>query len=130
MADTSVQSAPEAPRRPAPQAGPVLAPEVDVVETADAFVVTADLPGVDREGIQVGLEDGVLTLDAAVSAAAPDPGWRLAHAEYRPGSFHRRFHLSDRIDVGGISAQMRDGVLTLRLPKTERHRPRRIEVAS
>ena len=130
MTDTSVQSAPEPSRRLAPRSGPVFAPEIDVVETADAFIVTADLPGVDHEGVQVGLEDGVLTLDAAVSAAAPDPGWRVAHAEYRPGSFHRSFRLSDRIDTGGISAQMRDGVLTLRLPKTERHRPRRIEVAS
>lgn len=130
MADTSVQSAPEASPRLASQAGPVFAPEIDVVETADAFIVTADLPGVDHEGVRVGLEDGVLSLDAAVSAAAPDPGWRLVHAEYRPGRFHRRFHLSDRIDAGAISARMRDGVLTLRLPKTERHRPRRIEVAS
>lgn len=130
MADTSAQSAPEPSRRLVPHAGPVFAPEIDVVETADAFVVTADLPGVDHEGVHVGLEDGVLTLDAAVSAAAPDPSWRLVHVEHRPGSFHRRFHLSDRIDAGGISAQMRDGVLTLRLPKSERHRPRRIEVAS
>jgi len=128
MSDTNLPTQPEASRRIAPPSGPVFEPAVDVVETADAFVVTADLPGVDHDGVQVGLEDGVLTLDAVISAQAPDPGWRLAHAEYRSGSFHRRFRLTDRIDADAISARMRDGVLTLTLPKSEQHRPRRIEV--
>jgi HSP20 family protein len=50
------------------------------------------------------------------------------HQEYRLGGYHRRFRLSDRIDAQRISATMRDGVLTLHLPKAERHRPRQIEV--
>jgi HSP20 family protein len=109
--------------------GPVFQPDVDIVENPAEFVVTADLPGVDSERLQVRLEDGILTIDASVSDSFPESGWRLAYAEYQMGSFHRRFAISDGIDVERISAQMRDGVLTLHLPKAERHRARKIEVA-
>lgn len=108
--------------------GPVFQPDVDIVESPAEYVVTADLPGVDSEQLQVRLEDGVLTLDASVSDSFPEEGWRLAYAEYQVGSFHRRFAISDGIDADRISAQMRDGVLILRLPKAERHRARKIEV--
>ena len=110
------------------RSGPVFRPDVDVAESPEEFVVTADLPGVDHDRVHVGLHDGVLTIDATVSAALPDPSWSLVYGEYQTGSFHRRFHLSEGIDVERIRAQMRDGVLTLHLPKTERHRTRRIEV--
>lgn len=126
MESTNTQHAAPATER----AGLLLRPDVDVSETPDAFVVTADLPGVDHEGVHIDLRDGVLSIDASVSATAPEPSWRLVHEEARTGGFHRRFHLSDRIDTAGIRAQMRDGVLTLHLPKSERHRVRRIEVSS
>jgi HSP20 family protein len=117
-------------RLAAERAGVVVRPDVDVFESADAFTVTADLPGVSPDGVHVDLRDGVLSIDASVAATAPDPSWRQVHRETDTGGFHRRFHLSDRIDASGIRAQMRDGVLTLHLPKSERHRVRRIEVAS
>jgi HSP20 family protein len=107
--------------------GWVFRPDVDIVERAEEFLVTADLPGVDEANVDVRLEDGVLSIDARL-VEEPDPSWTPLYAEYRPGGYHREFKLSEHIDDSGISAEMRHGVLRLRLPKTERHRPRVIEV--
>ena len=107
--------------------GPVFRPDVDILEKQDAYLIYADLPGVDGSNVQVRLEKGVLSLDAQL-ATAPEPGWSPLHTEYRVGSFHREFQLSDEIDGERVSATMRDGVLELTLPKSERHQPRRVEV--
>jgi HSP20 family protein len=107
--------------------GPVFRPDVDIVEQADAFLVTADLPGVDDRHVTVNLENGLLTLDAAL-ATEPDPAWTPVYAEYRLGGFHREFRLSDAIDAAEIEARMTDGVLEVRLPKRSQHRPRQIKV--
>jgi HSP20 family molecular chaperone IbpA len=109
--------------------GPVFRPDVDIVERQDEFVVTADLPGADGNTVQVRLEEGALVLDADL-ATRPDAGWTPVYAEYRPGGYHREFRLSDEIDPDRIQATMRDGVLELRLPKSERVRPRQIKVQS
>jgi HSP20 family protein len=117
------QALPEEGTRP----GPVFRPDVDILERSDAYLIYADLPGVDEEHVHVRLEKGVLSLDAEL-ATSPDASWSPVHTEYHFGTFHRRFRLSEEIDTEGVSASMRDGVLELRLPKTERHQPRRIEV--
>jgi HSP20 family protein len=109
--------------------GSVFRPDVDIIEQGDAYVLMADLPGVDAKHVDVRLENGVLTLDATL-AVHPETGWVPRYAEYRLGSYHREFQLSDGIDEAGISAAMRDGVLELRLPKAERHRPRTISIQS
>lgn len=107
--------------------GPVFRPDVDILEREDAYLIRADLPGVDEEHVQLRLEKGVLSLDAQL-ATEPEASWNPLHTEYRVGGFHRQFRLSEEIDEAGVSASMRDGVLELRLPKTERHQPRRIEI--
>lgn len=107
--------------------GPVYRPDVDILESSDAYVIYADLPGVDQRHVEVRLEKGTLTLDAQ-PASAPDPGWTPVHAEYRPGGYHREFRVSEDIDTEGVTATMRAGVLELRLPKSRAHRPRSIEV--
>lgn len=107
--------------------GPVFRPDVDILEQGDAYVVYADLPGVDEGSIDVRLDRGSLTLDAQL-ATAPESDWRPLHSEYRFGSFHREFRISDDIDAGAVSAKMRDGVLELHLPKTAEHQPRAIAV--
>jgi HSP20 family protein len=107
--------------------GLVFRPEVDIVERPEEFVVTADLPGVDREHVEIRLEEGVLSIDGTLTVA-PEPGWTARHTEYQTGAYHREFALSDGIDVDAIEATMRNGVLELHLPKSDRHRPRRIEV--
>ena len=107
--------------------GPVFRPDVDIVERPEEFLVTADIPGVDEDHIDVKLEEGVLSIDADL-AETPDPSWTRVYAEYRLGGYHREFRVSDAIDADRIQATMRDGVLQLHLPKTEKHRPRQIEV--
>lgn len=107
--------------------GAAFRPDVDIVERTEEFVLWADLPGVDERHVAVKLEDGVLSIDASL-ASEPDAAWRPVYAEYRFGGYHREFRLTDAIDAQGIRASMKDGVLELHLPKTERHRPRQIEV--
>ena len=107
--------------------GTIFRPDVDILERRDAYLIYADLPGVDDQHVRVNLEKGVLSLDGDL-ATAPDEAWNPIHAEYRIGSYHREFRLSEEIDVSRVSASMRDGVLELHLPKTEQHQPRRIEV--
>lgn len=109
------------------RSGPVFQPDVDIVERSNDFLVTADMPGVRADGVNVRLEEGVLSIDAA-SSVEPEAGFTPVHAEYRVGGWHRRFVLPDRIDAERIHAEMKDGVLELVLPKLEQHRPRRIEV--
>ncbi len=102
-------------------------PDVDIVELEHAFVVTADLPGVDENHVDVRLEKGVLSLEGRL-AEQPEAAWSPLHAEYSAGGYRREFALSEQIDPNGIEASLRDGVLELRLPKAEVHQPRSVEV--
>jgi HSP20 family molecular chaperone IbpA len=107
--------------------GIVFRPDVDIVERSGGFLVVADLPGVDDQHVDVRLENGTLAIRADL-AVEPEPEWQPVYDEYRMGSYYREFALSDRINVEGIEASMKDGVLELHLPKVEQHRPRSIEV--
>jgi len=107
--------------------GLVFRPDVDILEQPDAYVIYADLPGVDEKSVQVRIEGGTLAIDAQL-ATLPGSDWNPVHSEYRFGSYHREFHVSDEIDTDAVSATMRDGVLELRAPKSARSRPRTIEV--
>lgn len=109
------------------RSGIVFRPDVDIVERPDAFLVCADLPGVDEQHVDVRLEKGVLSIRADL-AIEPEAGWQPLYHEYRVGSYCREFALSDQIAVDQIQASMSDGVLDLRLPKAQGHRPRSIEV--
>jgi HSP20 family protein len=107
--------------------GAVFRPDIDILENPDGYVVYADLPGVDDKSIDVRLDRGTLTLDARL-ATLPETGWNPIHAEYRIGSYHREFRISEDIDTAGVSAKMQNGVLELVLPKSENRRPRAIQV--
>jgi len=107
--------------------GIVFRPDVDIIEQAAEFIVTADLPGVDEQHVDVRLENSVLSIRADL-AIEPEPEWQPIYGEYRVGSYYREFALSDRIDANQIRASMKDGVLELHLPKAEAHRPRTIRV--
>jgi HSP20 family protein len=108
--------------------GPLFRPDVDIIEHPEEFVVCADLPGVDQSGVSIELADGVLKIDANLSER-PETGWRPVYREYQTGGYQRAFVLAESIDVAKIRAEMSDGVLTLHLPKVERHKPRRIPVS-
>ena len=89
----------------------------DIRETSDSIVLTADMPGVKPEGVNVTLENNVLTVSGRV---ADEYRWsgEATHVEYEVGNYRRSFSLSDKIDRDRIEARMNNGVLTLTLPKT------------
>lgn len=107
--------------------GPHYHPDVDIVEQPDELRVRADLPGARREAIDVRLENGVLLLSARVPRRGGDGGAFLFQ-EYGIGDYYRAFAVGEGIDPARISAEYADGVLTVRLPKSESARPRRIQV--
>lgn len=119
------------PNRPAAaeptRPGAMFQPVVDIGETPEAIFIWADLPGVAIEGIDIRLEDGVLTLHGHVAERKLEGSRQLAR-EYEIGDFYRTFQIPEPIDVDQISAEARDGVLTLRLPKSQAARPRKIAV--
>lgn len=102
-------------------------PNVDILEGQEELVVLADMPGVRSEDIDIDFKEGALTLHGRVERRQADETTYLVE-EYGIGDFHRTFQVSEQIDAGRISAAYKDGVLTLRLPKLERVKPRKIAV--
>jgi HSP20 family molecular chaperone IbpA len=100
-------------------------PPVDIFETGDGLTVVADLPGVEQEALDVRVADGVLTLQGNTAHIAPGTP---VEREYELLHFYRQFELPEEVDPDRISAELKNGVLTLRLPKREKAKPRRVEV--
>ena len=106
--------------------GAYFEPPVDIFETEEAIVLTAEMPGVRAEDIETDLRDNQLTISARMKPL--DPKWKLAYQEYRPGHYWRQFRVGQQIEQTRITADYKDGVLRLTLPKAENAKPRRIEV--
>ncbi len=106
----------------------IYCPRVNVVETANELFLSVDLPGVKPEDVSLDFKGEQLILHAR--CAPRHAGKRLIYAEYGVGDFYRAFRIAEDIETGQIEATMKDGVLTVRLPKAERVRPRRISVTS
>jgi HSP20 family molecular chaperone IbpA len=104
-----------------------LTPAVDIVEDAHAVTVWADLPGVQKDKLDISVHDGSLTIDAE-SVVPVTPDLRLSHAEIRAPYFLRRFTVSEDFDTSRIDAVLKDGVLRLTIPRRDEAKPRRIEV--
>ena len=102
-------------------------PNADIFETEDALTVVLEMPGVDRDNINISVENGVLTVEGTINFGKYE-GLQPVYSEYNVGPFRRSFRMSSRIDQDNISAEMSDGVITLVLPKAEEAKPRRIEV--
>ena len=111
----------------APEATATFTPLIDIHEGPDGLVLVADIPGAGESDVQIEVEDNVLSLRARVAPPAPE-GSRLLHQEFYSGDFQRSFILSDEVDREAISAEFKDGVLTLRLPRAARAKTRRIEI--
>ncbi len=97
---------------------PAFVPRVDIYETNDAIVLTADMPGVGPESVDITLEQGMLTINGYVEGERPE-GYTLTYAEYSVGDYVRRFTLSNQINQEAIEATVKDGVLRLHLPKVK-----------
>ena len=106
---------------------PVRIPAVSVRETEQAIVLEADLPGVSLDQVEITIDQDVLTLRGTVAPAAHD-GYRLLHREYADAGFARSFTVPEGIDRQQVAAVVKNGVLTLTLPKQQATQPRRIAV--
>lgn len=107
-------------------------PEADVMESQEEIRVTLELPGVPAENVEVNLEDNVLTISGEKTEEHRQEGkeqrWHLSERRY--GRFTRSFVLPREVETDRIEANFHNGVLTVRVPKSERVKPRRIEVHS
>ena len=103
-------------------------PVVDIKEEKNRFVLHADLPGVDRENIDITMEDGVLSIRGERKLEEVSDGGEYKRVERAHGTFYRRFALPDTADPDKISARCDKGVLEVEIPKRESVQPRRIQV--
>ena len=102
-------------------------PTTDIFENEDVLTVVLEMPGVDRNNIDIKVENGVLMIEGTIDFAKYK-GLQPVYSEYNIGPFRRTFRISSQIDQDQIKAEMRDGVIILTLPKAEQSKSRRIEV--
>jgi len=105
----------------------VYSPKVDIIERADDIVLSADMPGANEGSVDVTLDKGILTIQGMVDAQYFE-NYRLTYAEYGVGDYRRSFTIPDTIDRDTISAVVKNGVLTLTLPKAEPEKPKKIHI--
>jgi len=104
-----------------------LTPVADIHETKDGAVLYIDLPGVNKDSLDISVDSDVLTVDGGVNLHTPDdlnPTYMDVHA----GVYRRSFTLSAELDSSKIDANLKDGVLKLLIPRSEKHKPRKIKV--
>jgi HSP20 family molecular chaperone IbpA len=122
---TTITERPEKTAEPTRQV-PVFSPRFDIVETDAQLTLYGDMPGVAKDCLDVRYENEQLVIHGKVPSR--NDGERFIREEYGVGDFHRTFSVGEAIDTARISAELRNGVLTIQLPKTEALQPRRIEV--
>jgi len=103
-----------------------VAPEVNIFETRDGYVLEAEMPGVSKDGLEITVEGNEITITGRRHTETV--GGQAIFRERQTADFRRAFELDPAIDTGRISAKMEQGVLTLSLPKSERVKPRKITV--
>lgn len=109
------------------QEGPFFIPNVDIFENEDSIVLLADMPGVAKDSVDIRLEDGQLRIMGKVSREVPGD---YVLSEYSIGDYHSSFSLSAIIDRTKIQASMKNGVLRVVLPKSDKSKPRKITIKS
>lgn len=118
---------PVAKRNERPEDIQALLPQVDVYENKDGILLVADLPGVPKDKLELRVDNDTLLIEADIVQDTPE-NMDAAYAEVRLSRYRRAFSLSSELDSSKIDAQLRDGVLNLRIPKHPHAQPRRIEV--
>jgi len=106
----------------------VFVPVTDIFETPQALTVVLEMPGADRNSLEASVENDVVTIEGRIDFAKYG-GMQPVYTEYNIGHYARSFQISNRIDQGKISAEIKDGVVTVVLPKAEQARQRKIPVS-
>ncbi len=102
-------------------------PAVDIFETEEELVLTADIPGVSKEHLDIGIDKGILTLRGHAESSLKGD---VIYRDFQLTNYYRQFELPDAIDAEKTRAEVKNGVLTLHLAKQEAAKPRRIEITS
>jgi len=100
-------------------------PAVNIIETEEGLTLTADIPGATKETLDVNVEKGILTISAPVSHSMPG---HSGYAEFELGNYYRQFSIPESLDHEKAKAEFNNGILTLRVPKAELAKPKRIDV--
>ena len=102
-------------------------PQTDIFETSEALTLVLEMPGVDKGSVEVKVENDVLNIEGRVDFSNYE-GLQPLYTEYNVGHYARSFRLSSKIEQEGISAELKDGVMTLVRPKAEKAKARKIKV--
>jgi HSP20 family protein len=105
----------------------VLPPPVDIYEDAEGITLQADMPGVSKDRLNIQVDKGALLVEGNAHIEIPE-GMEALYAEVRSTHYRRSFALSSELEMGKIDASLKDGVLSVRIPKRMEARPRKIEV--
>jgi HSP20 family protein len=103
-------------------------PVTDIFETEQALTVVLEMPGVGKESVEIDLENDVITITGRIDSSKYE-GLQPLYTEYNIGNYSRSFQISSKIEQEGIKAELKDGVMTLVLPRAEKAIPRRISVS-
>jgi len=107
--------------------GPVFIPAVDIYETDDEVILTADMPGVTADDLSIDLRENTLTLNGEIAPFENADEEDIA-IEYEVGRYFRQFNISEAIDQDNIKADLKNGVLKLTLPKADKSKPKKIVI--
>ena len=122
-AETKTAATPETAAKPLPR----VSPATDILEREDGFYIFMDIPGVRREDLKIDINENELLVTGRAMQGASDKEAFL-EVQFGPGEYVRAVSLSDRVDRENIAANLKDGVLTIHLPRLEKAAPRRIPV--
>ena len=113
--------------RATPENGRFVTPPASVTETGDGYTIELEMPGVNKDGLDIAIENNELSIVGRRSN--PQIEGTLVHRESRPNNYRRTFEIDPSIDAGKISARITQGIVTLTLPKAEEVKPRKITVS-
>ena len=100
-------------------------PAVNIIETEEGLTLTADVPAASRDALEVNVEKGILTISAPVSRTMPGTP---IYTEFELASYYRQFSIPESLDHEKAKAELNNGILTLRVPRSEPAKPRKIEI--
>lgn len=102
-----------------------LKPAVNIIETESGLTLTADIPGASKETLDINVEKGILTISAPISRSMPGTP---VYTEFELAPYYRQFSIPESLDHEKASADLNNGILTLKIPKAEAAKPRKIEI--
>lgn len=108
---------------------PLFTPYTDILEKEEGFYIVMDLPGVNKENLELNLKDNELEIRAKSQVEKPEKSKNI-HVEFVDGEFKRQFTLSETVDKDNIKASLKNGILKLFLPKAKKAMPKKIEITT